>query len=166
MTYTLRFAALVLSALLVGPTLAHVLELPAKLALSRADYLTVQQLYRGWALFGIPIVLDLLAIAVLAWRLRGARRQFGWTVAALLCLLAAQAVFWTWTYPANVATQQWTMLPDDWQALRRQWEFSHAAAAAFTFATLVCLIASVLPREAGGARLSNDGDRLDTAIHS
>ena len=33
--------------------MAHLFELPNKIHLSREDYLTVQQIYRGWALLGI-----------------------------------------------------------------------------------------------------------------
>ena len=29
----------------------------------------------------------------------------------------------------NQATQNWTMLPDNWQVLRSQWEYAHAVRA-------------------------------------
>jgi hypothetical protein len=45
------FVALLASALMLGPALAHAFELPAKIGLSREEYFVVQQIYRGWAGF-------------------------------------------------------------------------------------------------------------------
>lgn len=59
---------------------------------------------------------------------------------------AAQAVFWTFTYPANVATRNWTVVPANWQALRVQWEYSHAVGAVLTLAALAALFSSLLAR--------------------
>ncbi|HEV8657074.1 MAG TPA: hypothetical protein VGS96_00470 [Thermoanaerobaculia bacterium] len=36
--------------------MAHLFELPNKIGLSRDDYPTVQQIYRGWALAGILVL--------------------------------------------------------------------------------------------------------------
>lgn len=47
------------------------------------------------------------------------------TLIALCCLVAAQAVFWIWTYPADQATGNWTVQPENWEILRRNWEYSH-----------------------------------------
>ncbi len=42
---------------------------------------------------------------------------------ALLCLVAAQNIFWPFTYPANVATNSWMAVPENCEALRDQWEY-------------------------------------------
>jgi hypothetical protein len=47
-----RFFSLLFAALALAPALAHLLELPNKIGLSRDNYLVVQQIYRGWALSG------------------------------------------------------------------------------------------------------------------
>ena len=59
-----------LGALLLIPSGAHVLEMPHKLAMDRAAYFSAQQMYLGWALFGVPIVLKIILDAALAfvWR--------------------------------------------------------------------------------------------------
>jgi hypothetical protein len=44
---TMRFIALLFSALALPPALAHLLESPNKINLSREDYLAVRQIYRG-----------------------------------------------------------------------------------------------------------------------
>ena len=44
----------------------------------------------------------------------------------------------------NEQTENWTMLPDNWAALRRQWEYSHAVSAILDLVALVGVIISVL----------------------
>jgi hypothetical protein len=56
-------------------------------------------------------------------------------------------VFWTFTYPANQATDNWTMLPENWLQLRSQWEYSHAASTVLNLIALVTLILSALVQD-------------------
>ena len=144
---TMRFLALLFTALALAPALAHLLELPNKIDLSREDYLTVQQIYRGWALLGFVVVGALLSNLVLTIVVRTKPRAFVLTLIAFLCILGTQVVFWTYTYPANQETGNWTMLPANWLELRRQWEYSHAASAALNLLALISLILSVLVEE-------------------
>src|SRR5206468_11285326 len=63
----------------------------------------------------------------------------------LFLLIAANlAIFFVWTFPTNQATNNWTVVPNNWNKLRIQWEFSHAANAMVTFAALVCVVIAVL----------------------
>jgi hypothetical protein len=48
------------------------------------------------------------------------------------------------TYPANVATNNWTAVPANWTELRTRWEYSHAASAVITFVALCSLTLSIL----------------------
>ncbi len=144
---TIRFLALLFTALALAPALAHLLELPNKIGLSREDYLTVQQIYRGWALLGFVVVGALLSNLVLTIVIRTKPRAFVLTLIAFLCILGTQVVFWTYTYPANQETGNWTMLPANWLELRRQWEYSHAASSALNLLALISLILSVLVEE-------------------
>ena len=50
------FFALMVTALALGPALAHLLELPNKIALPRDAYFTVQQIYAGWSLLGVVLL--------------------------------------------------------------------------------------------------------------
>jgi hypothetical protein len=148
-----RFCSLLFVALALGPSAAHLLELPNKIGLSRADYLTVQHIYNGWALLGIVVLGALastLALAILSRR----QRQFTPSLLAFLCVVAAQVVFWSFTYPANQATRNWTELPQAWQPLRTQWEYSHAAGALLNLAAMVLLIGAAV----GAARAAGDGE--------
>ena len=51
------------------------------------------------------------------------------------------------TYPANQATENWTVVPENWMALRSQWEYSHAAAAVLNLTAFCALLVSI-PTEA------------------
>ena len=148
MTKGLQLVAILGVALAMAGGWAHLLELPAKMTLSREEYLTVQQIYRGWALLGIPIIAALLATAALAVLLRGQGPPFVFTLAAAVCIAVSLIVFFTFTYPANQATENWTVMPENWKSLRRQWEYSHAANAVLTFAAL-CFVASTPARWRG-----------------
>lgn len=142
----LRFTALLFAALALGPALAHLLELPNKVDLPREDYLIVQQIYRGWALLGIVVLGALLSTLTYAIAARRRRSEFLPALVAFLCIVGTQVVFWTFTYPANQATANWTILPDSWPALRTQWEYSHAASAALNLMAFIALAVAVLAR--------------------
>jgi hypothetical protein len=139
-----QFLAIIAAALYLVPTGAHLFELPHKMALSPTDYMTVQQIYAGWQLFGVVIAIALLATLVNTILVRGDRRAFAWSLGAFLALAATQGVFWAYTYPVNVATRSWTVSPEPFEAARQQWEYSHAASAVLTFVALVALVFSSL----------------------
>jgi ABC-type cobalamin transport system permease subunit len=129
------------------PALAHLLELPNKIGLSRGDYLTVQQIYRGWALLGFVVAGALLSTLILTIIVRKRPKEFALALIAFLCIVGTQIVFWTFTFPANQQTSNWTVLPENWMALRAQWEYSHAASAVLNLIALIALIFSVLVRD-------------------
>src|SRR5262249_46460259 len=138
------FVALLASTLVLGPALAHVFEMPAKMGLSREQYFVVQQIYRGWDKIGLLLFVQIAALGATAWLSRGEKRVLVPTLLAILFVLGAQAVFWTHTYPANVATMNWTVQPDNWEGLRRRWEYSHLAGAGLQFLSMVSLIVAVV----------------------
>jgi hypothetical protein len=140
------FIALLTSALVLAPALAHTIELPNKIGLPRDEYFIVQKLYRGWSQIGWLLGVQVAALLIASILARTERRVMVLTLLALACVIAAQALFWTLTQPANVATTNWTVQPEDWEKLRLQWEFSHAAGAAFQLLGLALLIIAVLIR--------------------
>ena len=136
--------AVVLVALALVPAGAHLFELPGKMTLATDQYMAAQRIYTGWALFGIVILGALSAVAGHTYLVRTERKASRLSLAALLCLAATQAIFWTWTYPMNVATANWTVTPEHFEAARAQWEYSHAVNAVLTFAALVLIVAAVI----------------------
>lgn len=145
-----RFFSVLFVAICLVPAGAHLFEMLNKLALPPSEYMTVQRIYAGWAFFGIPIYAAILltfAHTLLAWQQPAAR----WlSLGSLLALLLTQAIFWIYTYPMNTLTRNWTVTPDDLEAARRQWEYSHAVNAGITFLALVLIIAAVLAHQDGG----------------
>ncbi len=146
----LQFAAIVLTALALVPGGAHVASLPNKIDLAENNYFIVQMIYNGWSLFGIviiaAIVVNLALAVVLFLDANPANRKtpFRLAVLTVACLAAGLAIFFLFTFPANVATDNWTTIPDDWRSLRWQWEISHAVNAALTFLGFCTLTASAL----------------------
>ena len=138
-----QLVGIVLLALALVPGGAHLFELPNKLAMTPRDYVIAQASYRGWALFGIVVVGAIALSGLHAYLVRTNRAAFRWSVIAVACLVAAQLIFWSFTYPVNVLTDNWTSMPPDVEAARRQWEFSHAAASVFNFGALVAMVLSV-----------------------
>ena len=70
-----------------------------------------------------------LSVIALAIALRSTGAPFTLALIALFLLVGELIAFWGFIFPVNQATQNWTMLPDNWEALRAQWEYSHAVRA-------------------------------------
>jgi hypothetical protein len=139
-----QFIAVIVTALSLVPSGAHFFELWNKIGLPQEQYFVVQQIYRGWALFGALLLTTLAADLALAFMVRDQRASFWLALAAAACLACTLLIFFTWTYPANQATQNWTVAPADWHDLRRRWEYSHAASAVVVFLGLCCVTLSAL----------------------
>jgi hypothetical protein len=146
----LELLAVLLIAISMAGGWAHLMSLPHKMVLSREQYLTVQQIYRGWALLGVPIIGGIVATVALAALRRGQGATFYFALAAAACVALGLGVFFAFTFPTNLATQNWPVLPvDGWQSLRRQWEYSHAAGAVLYFMALASLTLSIILRRRG-----------------
>jgi len=141
---SVRLLTIVLVALCLVPAGAHFFELASKMSLSPAAYMTVQKIYAGWSLFGIPIITALLLTLIHTFMVRNHRPGFIMSLSAALCLAATLVIFWLFTYPINVLSKNWTVLPEPFDAARRQWEYSHAVNAVLTFIAFVSFTLSVL----------------------
>lgn len=146
----LQFAAIVLVALYAVPGGAHLMELPNKIALDRDAYFTVQQIYRGWWQAAFVLFAALAATLALAYRSRSQRVAFAFAAAGFGLLAVSLASFLAFVFPANRATENWTVMPADWETLRAQWEYAHAVNATIVFAALLAVVVSALAwREEG-----------------
>ena len=116
----IQFAAAILTALALVPGGAHVLELSNKINLDQAQYVAVQQIYRGWALLGIVLIAALLANLLSAIVARSQKMPVLFAATATVLLGVTLAVFFTWTFPVNRVTDNWTVAPADWEATSRQ----------------------------------------------
>jgi hypothetical protein len=155
-----RFLTLVLAALALTMTSAHVLELPQKMQYDAQLYSAVNTtLYRYFATIGGVYSLgSIVAAGVLAFLVRQHQATFLWTLAA-----AALFVLWfiSWlTFVAPVNAQVATALqsapetvPALWMQLRARWEYGHAAGFVLQLLGFCALVISVLvntPRSVTG----------------
>jgi hypothetical protein len=146
----------ILCLLLVGVTaalsLAHALEWPGKMRLTREQYLAVQPIYYpGFTYAGICEPIGVIALIALLIFTPGGTPSFWLIAAALAAMLAVNALYWFLTAPVNKVWMRDQKLsggaqkffgsggaekPQDWTKLRDRWEGSHfyralAAGAAF-----------------------------------
>ncbi len=136
---TILFVTITLSALLT-----HLLELPGKIHLTKQDYQTVQQIYRGWSWLGIFEIGGLLLTLIWTIIERKRRPVFPFLLVALLLFSISLAIFFFYTFPANTSTSNWTQLPGEWEKLRSQWEYSHAVRALLNLAGFCLLVTGLL----------------------
>ncbi len=146
-TRVVEFLAILLMAIGLIPAGAHVFELFGKIGLDRDAYFTVQQIYAGWAYFGIVLIAAVVVNLILAVLLRGERPAFIFAAMGLAAIVANLAIFFAFTFPENVATKNWTVIPENWEALRRQWEYSHAVNAVVMFAGFVSVTLAAFTAE-------------------
>jgi hypothetical protein len=138
-TRIVAFLALIFTALALVPYGAHLFSLPNKIGMTHTQYFIAQRAYDGWALQALVLFPAMVLNIVLAYLLRTERPGFMLAAAGCLCMAATLAVFFAFTYPANVATQNWTISPANWEELRVRWEYSHAVNALLAFASF-CLM--------------------------
>jgi hypothetical protein len=147
MTYRIvLFIAFIATALALGGGLAHGYAILNKLDLPVGEYFAAQRAYDGWDMLGAVLAVQLTGMIAAAVLSRPDRRVFRLMLLAIALVLAAQAIFWAFTFPANRATANWTEVPEDWATLRRQWEYSHLAGALCQFAAFAALVAAMLVR--------------------
>lgn len=134
----LKLLALSLTVLVLIPSGAHLLELPAKITMNEDDYFTVQRIYEGWALFAVPILAAILTNGALWWSMRrNGEPAARWALASALLVCLTLVIFFVWVFPGNQATANWSSVPADWEMLRRNWEYGHAVNALVAFAAVL-----------------------------
>jgi hypothetical protein len=162
MTSVLKVLALLSVSVAMAQALAHALEFPGKLRLSRQDYETVQEIYYpGFTYGGASEGIGILLLLILLPLSRGHGLAFWLVLAAFLALIAMHAVYWIFIHPINSfwlkdfelkgfaarffgfgTGNEAGRLPD-WTALRDRWEYAHIARAALGLLALVFLSAAL-----------------------
>ena len=143
----------------LSAALAHALELPGKMRLTKEEYFTVQSIYYpGFTIAGVgePLATILLLILIVVtphdvdtWLLE----------AALLAWIAMQTVYWLVTHRINRVWLRRTEVSaagsrffslgkagragepaDDWMRLRDRWEYSHVVRAILAGVSFIALV--------------------------
>jgi hypothetical protein len=122
MVKRLYFLAIMLTAIAMGAALAHLFELPNKINLGAADYLTVQRNYDNWWIVGLSVPLAVLSVLALTVGLRGTGAPFTFALLALLLLIGELVVFWGFTAPSTARPIMGTLVMSvlDWRSMPNQ----------------------------------------------
>lgn len=143
--------ALVLAALALTMTSAHVLELPQKMQWDASLYAAVNTtLYRYFAIVGgAYIVVAIVATCALAWLVRKRHPAFEWTVIAAVLFVLAFASWLVIVQPVNASIDRTLEaspdgVPAAWAHLRDRWEYGHVVGFVLQLLGLVALVVSTV----------------------
>jgi hypothetical protein len=134
----LYVTAMILTALALALTGSHLFQIPSRLSLTDLDYIFIQSLGSGktliWPLLFGALLSDIALVA-------GLGRRPEARLVSLAALLMALGIFILLAVilPASRATAGWTVLPDDWDRLRRFWEYGHAVTGLLVFLAFCAL---------------------------
>jgi hypothetical protein len=138
-----QLSAIALTALALVPGSSHAFDMLSKLQLGPTEYTTVERLQHGSSLIVVAGGLALVALGMHAFLVRSNAVAYGWSLAAMVCIGAAQLVFWVVGYPVSVETEAWTQIPADFEAARRNWEYAFAATGMLAFGGLLALVRAI-----------------------
>lgn len=144
-----RCLALVITALSVTMTTAHVLEMPRKLSYSIDLYTAVNStMYLYFAIFGAIFEIGaIVAVGALAWRVRR-QPSAGWTLAAAIAVTLALVSWLILVQPVNSAVAHGA----SWSDLRMRWEVGHLVGFVLSLAGLVALAIATVRDIPGAGR--------------
>ena len=163
MLQALQIATLMLVSIAMACSLAHALEFPGKLRLSKEIYAAVQPIYYpGFTVIGgFAEILGLLGTFALLFAAARDSTAFRLTAIAFIALLCMHAVFWAVTQPVNkywlreqnlsapssmffgIRKSSPGAAPQDWTVLRDRWEYSHVARAVLSFVAMIMLACAI-----------------------
>jgi hypothetical protein len=156
----LQVMTAILVSVAMALALAHALEFPGKIRLSKEAYLAVQPIYYpGFTMGGgIGEGGGMIALLALLAFTPYASTRFWWTLAAFVLLLTMHLIYWVVTHPVNnfwIKDIELTGLgvtffslfaPSaaearaEWSKLRDMWEYSHVARAVLAMLSLISLM--------------------------
>jgi hypothetical protein len=151
-----RFVTILLAALALTMTSAHVLELPVKMEYEAGLYAAVNTtLYRYFAIVGAVYTIgSIVGALVLAYLCRGRGPAFGWTLVGAAFLLLAFGT-WLWLVApvnrevADALRSAPESVPATWMRLRPRWEYGHAVGFVMGLTGFGALLASILAETPG-----------------
>jgi hypothetical protein len=137
------------------PAVAHALELPGKMRLSKEGYVSMQRVYYpGFTLAGLAEPAGILITLILL--ARAPVDYTVWLTITLAGLVGMQVIYWSVTHPVNKVWIEGPRLgasaaasffavgarseKQDWVSLRNRWEYSHVARAGCSAVSVVTLL--------------------------
>jgi hypothetical protein len=138
------------SALTLGLTFAHVLELPQRLQLPAELWASLTRpnaLYRYFGVVGGPLeVVTVLGVVALAFALRHRKPTASLVTASAVLHAAALAIWISVVAPANFEIAGWVAdhVPAGWEGWRLRWELGHATSFVALLAGFCFLVAGLV----------------------
>jgi hypothetical protein len=158
----------ILVALAAALALAHALELPGKMRLSKDEYFAVQPIYYpGFTIGGgVGEAGGTISAIVLLLLTPSGSTDFWLALVALLGLLGMQAAYWILTHPVNgfwlegerlgalgsgffsfgserCSSRRGETRPVAWTDLRNRWEYSHVVRAGLSAVSFFALVIAI-----------------------
>jgi Domain of unknown function (DUF1772) len=159
----MQVLTVILVAVAMALSLAHALELPGKMRLTKDAYYAMQPIYYpGFAMGGgIGEAGGMISIIILLFLTALGSADFWLTLVAQLGLIGMQVVYWLLTHPVNKIWLQDEKLsgfssgffsfginkeetrPVSWTELRDRWEYSHVARAGLAVVSFIALVVAI-----------------------
>jgi hypothetical protein len=139
------------------PAVAHALELPGKMRLSKDEYAVMQRVYYpGFTVAGLAEPAGIVMVLILL--VPAPAYHIVFLIVALAGLGGMQVIYWLVTHPVNkvwIAEERLSAAGErffksgfsstesrDWVVLRNRWEYSHVARAGCSIVSLIALLVS------------------------
>jgi hypothetical protein len=159
--YIASVISLVLAALSLGPSYAHVLEALPRLAIWPAELwretTVFHRQFEWYAVIGAPLdVAAIIAAFIFAFLVRDRRSLFWLAVTGATCLAAALAAWFALVAPANAVLATWKPgpIPPDFDVIRTRWETGHMVVTAIKFCGFVLLCLAAAGPSSGDVKLT------------
>ncbi len=153
-------AALTIAALSLGPSFAHVLEAPPRLAVWSPELWREATVFNGqfrlFAVVGAPLDLGIIpVVGVLAYLLRHEPGRFRFALAGAVLFALALAAWFALVAPANSVLATWRPgpIPDGFHEVRTRWETGHMTVAALKLLGFMATALAVAPAGKPAGRL-------------
>jgi hypothetical protein len=145
------FLAVLVMALSLGPSFAHLLEAPPRLATWPPELWREATVFNGqfayFAIVGAPLDVGAIVLGAVMTLAVRRRRPAVWPAMAATILYAASLATWfSVVAPVNAVLAQWEPgpIPEDFAAVRDRWETGHIVISAIKMVGLCCAIAGAL----------------------
>jgi hypothetical protein len=152
----MELASLIVTVTAMTPALAHALEFPGKLRLTKDQYFAVQKIYYpGFTIAGFAEPVAAVSMLILLLLTPAGSPDFWLVATAFVALVGMHAVYWLFTHPVNKYWVEGAELraagasffsfasaeggPADWLELRDRWEYSHLARAVLAVLSFLAL---------------------------
>jgi hypothetical protein len=149
----LRVAALLVTALSLGPSFAHVLEAPPRLLRWSPQLWREATVFNGqYQLFGsIGGALDgaaVLVTATMAFVMRANTDAFGLAVTGAACYALALVAWVAVVSPANAVLATWLPgpIPINFESIRNRWEIGHMIVAGLKGVGFIAVASAAIQR--------------------